>query len=56
MAVTKVVKEAIWLRGELVNEKGEIVVYFDIQSSIHLTKYQMHQERTKHVDIQYHFV
>ena len=55
MAITKV----IWLRGlfsELVSEKGAIVVYCDSQSVIHLTKDQMHHERTKHIDIQYHFV
>lgn len=54
MEITKVVKEEIWLRGlfsELVSEKGATIVYCYSQSFIHLTKYQMHHEKTKHIDI-----
>ena len=32
------------------------MIYYDSQSAIHLTKNQMFHERTKHIDIRYHFV
>jgi hypothetical protein len=54
MAVAKVVKEAIWLRG-LVSDLGlqqdETIVFCDSQSAIHLTKNQMYHERTKHIGV-----
>jgi len=59
MAISEAVKEAIWVRqlvGELVQEEQEIVIYCDSQSAIHLTKNQMFHDRTKHIDIRYHFV
>ncbi|CAA7393769.1 unnamed protein product [Spirodela intermedia] len=28
----------------------------DPNDAIHLTKYQMYHERTKHIDIKYHFI
>ena len=31
-------------------------MYYDSQSAIHLTKNQMYHERTKHIDVRYHFV
>ena len=59
MAATEAVKEAIWLRG-LVGSLGlkqEItVVHCDSQSAIYLTKNQMYHERTKHIDVRYHFL
>jgi hypothetical protein len=59
MIITKAIKEAIWLNafvGELCSFVGLIVVFCDNQSAIHLTKDRMHHERTKHIDIRYHFV
>ena len=59
MAISEAVKEAIWIRqlvGELVQEEQGIVIYCDSQSAIHLTKNQMFHDRTKHIDIRYHFV
>ncbi|KAA3478615.1 Retrovirus-related Pol polyprotein from transposon TNT 1-94 [Gossypium australe] len=59
MAITETVEWVIWLRGlfeELVEKNDKIIVYCNSQSFIHLTKDQMHHERTKHIDIQYHFV
>ena len=41
---------------ELRLQKGKITVYCDNQSAIHLTKNQIHHERTKHVDVRLHFV
>jgi hypothetical protein len=69
MAITQATKEAIWL-SRLENEvyiylhrnderprrKAPISIYADNQSSISLTKNAEHHSRTKHIDIQYHFV
>ena len=59
MAAAEAVKEAIWLKG-LVNDLGlkqdRISVFCDSQSAIHLTKNQMYHERTKHIDVRYHFL
>jgi len=59
MVAAEAVKEAIWLRG-LVSDLGlqqdETVVFCDSQSAIHLTKNQMYHERTKHIDVRYHFL
>ena len=59
MAVTEAVKEAIWLRGlveDLSLHQGVTTVFCDSQSAIHLTKYQIYHERTKHIDVRYHFI
>jgi len=59
MVAAEAMKEAIWLRG-LVSDMGlqqdETVVFCDSQSAIHLTKNQMYHERTKHIDVRYHFL
>jgi hypothetical protein len=59
MATAKAVKEAIWLRG-LVSDLGlqqdETVIFCDCQRAIHLTKNQMYHERTKNIDVRYHFL
>ncbi|KAG9446279.1 hypothetical protein H6P81_012407 [Aristolochia fimbriata] len=59
MAVTEAIKEAIWLQGlfrELSIRNEVTMIYCDSQSSIHLTKDQMHHERTKHIDVRFYFV
>ena len=59
MAIIKAIKESIWLRGlvgELHSCQGESIVHCDNQSAIHLSKDPMHHERTKHIDVRYHFV
>ena len=51
--------EAIWLKGlfgELCDDLKLIALYCDSQSAIFLTKDQMFHERTKHIDVRYHFV
>ena len=52
-------KEAIWLQRKL-NEiqmlQGEVTVYSDSQSAIYLSKNPVYHERTKHVDVKYHFI
>lgn len=49
MAIIDDVKESIWLRdlfGELVDKNDKTAVYYDSQNVIHLTKDQMHHERS----------
>ncbi|KAG8479822.1 hypothetical protein CXB51_029312 [Gossypium anomalum] len=59
MAVTKAVKDAIWLNGLLEDlgvVQSHISLYCDSQSAIHLAKNQVYHSRTKHIDVRYHFV
>ncbi|KAG8503958.1 hypothetical protein CXB51_002230 [Gossypium anomalum] len=59
MAITEACKEAIWLKGlfSKLNEDLQIsTIYCNSQSAIFLTKDQMFHERTKHIDVRYHFV
>ena len=62
MATTQAGKEAIWL-GQLLNELGHPVeqltpirLYSDSQGSIDLSNNPVHHTRTKHIDIQHHFI
>ena len=59
MAMTKAVKEAIWLHG-LLEELGIVQknfsVYSDSQSAIHLAKNPVYHAFTKHIDVRHHFV
>ncbi|KAE8673131.1 putative ribonuclease H protein [Hibiscus syriacus] len=53
MAVSEVVKEAIWLNGlmeDLGVVQSHISLYCDSQSVIHLAKNQVYHSRTKHID------
>ncbi|KAG8502915.1 hypothetical protein CXB51_000770 [Gossypium anomalum] len=59
MAITEACKEVIWLKGLFseLNEDLQIsTVFCDSQSAVFLTKDQMFHERTKHIDVRYHFV
>ncbi|KAG8479138.1 hypothetical protein CXB51_029778 [Gossypium anomalum] len=59
MAITEACKEAIWLKGLFseLNEDLQIsTVFCDSQSVIFFTKDQVFHERTKDIDIRYHFV
>ena len=59
MALTHAAKEAIWLRRlclELGFELGAIEVRCDNQGAIQLAKNPAFHSRTKHIDIQYHFI
>ncbi|GKV08223.1 hypothetical protein SLEP1_g19888 [Rubroshorea leprosula] len=59
MAITEAIKEALWLKGlvsDLGVEQNEMMVFCDNQSAIHLTKNTMYHERTKHIQVRYHFV
>jgi hypothetical protein len=59
MAIFEACKEAISLRGlynELCGDSSCTTIFCDSQSAICLTKDQMFYERTKHIDIRYHFI
>jgi uncharacterized protein with PIN domain len=52
-------KEAVWLKGlyaKLSEDTSCIELFCDSQSAIYLTKDQMFYERTKHIDVKYHYV
>jgi Reverse transcriptase (RNA-dependent DNA polymerase)/Integrase core domain len=60
MATTQATKEAIWWRMFLTQlgfgMTEPTTIYSDSQGSIALTKNPGHHSRTKHIDIQYHFI
>ncbi|GKE00686.1 retrotransposon protein, putative, ty1-copia subclass, partial [Tanacetum coccineum] len=59
MALTEAVKEAIWLRGlleELGVELNTVTVNCDNQDAIHLSRNYVFHERTKHMNVRYHFI
>nr|GEX20730.1 retrotransposon protein, putative, Ty1-copia subclass [Tanacetum cinerariifolium] len=59
MALTKAVKEAIWLRRlleELVVKLNTVAVNCDNQDAIHLSWNHVFHERTKHINVRYHFI
>nr|GEU33819.1 retrovirus-related Pol polyprotein from transposon TNT 1-94 [Tanacetum cinerariifolium] len=59
MALTEANKESIWLKGLLI-ELGvnlrSVVVNYDNQSAIHLSRNALFHERTKHINVRYHFI
>nr|GEY07578.1 retrotransposon protein, putative, Ty1-copia subclass [Tanacetum cinerariifolium] len=59
MALTEAVKEAIWLRGllkELGVELNRVTVNCNNQGAIHLSRNHAFHERTKHINVRYHFL
>lgn len=58
MALTKAIKEALWLR-HLASDfavSQEITLFSDSQSAIHLAKNQVHHSRIKHIGVQFYFI
>ncbi|XP_031268087.1 uncharacterized protein LOC116126551 [Pistacia vera] len=53
------VEYVVWLQG-ILSEAGltgcKVTIYSDSQSAIHLSKNLVYHERTKHVDVRFHFV
>ncbi|GJZ12883.1 hypothetical protein Tco_0548113 [Tanacetum coccineum] len=59
VALTEVVKEVFWLRGfleELGVERNAVAVNCDNQGAIHLSQNHVFHERTKHINVRYHFI
>lgn len=59
MAATQAFKEAIWLKKlmeELGHKQEKILLYCDSQSALHIARNPAFHSRTKHIDVQYHFV
>ncbi|GKA15991.1 retrovirus-related pol polyprotein from transposon TNT 1-94 [Tanacetum coccineum] len=59
MDLTEAVKEAIWLWGlleELGVELNTVAVNCDNQGAIHLSQNHVFHERTKHINVLYHFI
>ncbi|GAB2265823.1 hypothetical protein Dimus_037848 [Dionaea muscipula] len=59
VAITDVSKEAIWVQGllkEINVLNNNCIIFTDSQSALHLCKNPVHHDRTKHVDVKYHFV
>ena len=59
IAVTDAFKKAIWLQDllkEIQMLQGKVVLFSDSQSAIHLGKNPIYHERTKHVEVRYHYV
>jgi hypothetical protein len=59
MAIAEACKKSIWLKclyAELCGDDSCINMFYDIQSAIYLIKDQIFHERTKHIDVKYHYV
>ena len=63
IALTAATKEALWLRKlekeierKKENDEVKIRIYEDNQSAIKTANDEIHNERSKHIDIRYHFI
>lgn len=59
IAITKAIKEDIWLKGilgEFGVDQRAVPLNCDNQSALHLAKHQVFHERSKHIDVRLHFV
>ncbi|KAL5560862.1 hypothetical protein UlMin_030609 [Ulmus minor] len=59
IAAIEAIKEALWLQGllqELKVLEEKATVYTDSQMALHLCKNPVFHERTKHIDVRYHFI
>ena len=58
MAMTKAMKEAIWLQA-LLDDLGidhDLLINCDSMSAIYLAKNQVYNARTKHINVRFHFI
>nr|KYP72642.1 Retrovirus-related Pol polyprotein from transposon TNT 1-94 [Cajanus cajan] len=59
IALTEGAKEGSWLKGligDLGINQSRVTINCDSQSAIHLANHHTYHERTKHIDIRYHFI
>ncbi|KAL2512989.1 Retrovirus-related Pol polyprotein from transposon TNT 1-94 [Abeliophyllum distichum] len=59
VAITEAVKEGLWLKGLLskLNIMNNVVnIYTDSQSALMLCENPIYHERSKHIEVKYHFV
>ncbi|MDV3183825.1 MAG: reverse transcriptase domain-containing protein [Sweet potato little leaf phytoplasma] len=59
IATTDAIKEGIWLKeltSELSSCVKEVKIHCDSQSAVCLSKNQTYHDRTKHIDVRYHFI
>jgi len=60
MALTQATKEALWLKALFesigVKMRKPLAILADNQGAIKLARNQEFHQRTKHIDIQYHFI
>jgi hypothetical protein len=59
MTATQACKEAIWMRKlmeELEHKQKKIPLYYNSQCALHIERNSVFHSRTKHIDVQYHFV
>ena len=59
MIATQGCKDAIWMKKlmeELGHKQEKIPLYCDSQSALHIARNPTFHSRTKHIDVQYHFV
>ncbi|CAM8881217.1 unnamed protein product [Rhodiola kirilowii] len=59
IAAVEAIKEAIWLQGILGEIQNKVYVptmNIDSQSAVYLCKDPVYHERTKHIDVRYHFI
>jgi hypothetical protein len=59
MALSDATAEALWLKAWITEVFGidvQVPIYCDNQSAIALSKNDTYHQRTKHIDIRYHFV
>lgn len=59
IVITEAMKEALWLKGvagELKFLKDPVVVCSDSQSAIQVCKNPVFHDKTKHIDVRFHFI
>ncbi|KAK4400510.1 Retrovirus-related Pol polyprotein from transposon TNT 1-94 [Sesamum angolense] len=59
IAITEAFKDALWLEGllkEIGFLKQKVTIYSDSQYGIQLCKNLVFHDRTKHIDVRYHFI
>lgn len=59
IAATDAIKEGIWLKeltNELMSCENVVEIHCDSQSAVCLSKNQTYHDRTKHIDVRYHFI